>query len=280
MTRGSGKLGAGSAIVMGCVFVGSVLAGCGGGSSAPSGAPTSPSTASTAIRSTTTSAPSADDTLSAYFAAAAGVDRRLRAAAAAANGDIGVSRITVSQQTLDAIAAADPSAAADAIPAGLPPSVLLPVLTVQSDLESRYESFRGFTAGTATAGQPGVIAVSDEHGHYLLTCLGNGSRAAASFADDVASARAAASRTPPVAPVDPSGRAAAELAVRLQDISGQNSGCMSCGGYRVTALAPITWHAVAPLTPGGNPWDGDIGGGLFAAHYTAGQGWTVQINAC
>jgi hypothetical protein len=55
---------------------------------------------------------------------------------------------------------------------------------------------------------------------------------------------------------------------------------MECGGSRFTALLPITWHPVAPLTPGGNGWDGDIAGGLFTAHYTPGQGWTVQFNAC
>jgi thioredoxin 2 len=47
-----------------------------------------------------------------------------------------------------------------------------------------------------------------------------------------------------------------------------------CGPCRM--VAPV----VAPLTPGGAPWDGDIGGLLFVAHYTAGQGWTVQLNAC
>ena len=97
---------------------------------------------------------------------------------------------------------------------------------------------------------------------------------------DLDAARTAASRAAPLVPVDPSSRTAADLAIWLQDIAGQNSGCMNCGGYRVTALAPITWHQVAPLTPGGNSWDGDIGGGLFTAHYTAGQGWTVQTNAC
>jgi hypothetical protein len=159
--------------------------------------------------------------------------------------------------------------------------VLLPVLTVQSDLTSRFYAFRGFVNA-----DPGVIPrVNPTPGSlsaaaYLLTCLGNGSQSASSFPADMAAARTAASKAPPFVPIDPSSQAAADLAIWLHDISGENSGCMSCGGYRVTALAPITWHQVAPLTPGGNPWDGDIGGGLFTAHYTVGQGWTVQTNAC
>jgi len=237
--------------------------------------------------STSTSAPStarppsALDDLTAFFSTAADINQALKAAAVDANGAIGTTQITISQSTLDAIAAADPTPVAQDIPAGLAPDVLLPVLTVQSDLESRYYAFRGFIQA-----QPGIIPRTNpvsgslSAADYLLTCLGSGSTAASSFSADVAAARTAASHTPPVTPVDPSSQAAADLAIWLRQILGANSGCDSCGGTRATSLEPITWHHVAPLTPGGNAWDGDVGGLLFTAHYTPGQGWTVQLNAC
>lgn len=237
----------------------------------------------TTISSTTTTSPSAANDLTAYFADAANVDQRLRVAAVDVNGSIGTSKITITQPTLDAIAAADPTPAAHEISAGLTPDVLLPVLRVQGDLVSRFYAFRGFsitqTPGSIPRSEP-LSGGSMPDAHYLLSCLGNGSEAAASFPAHLAAARAAAVAAPPVAPVDPSSHTAAELAVRLQQIIGTNSGCMSCGGARVTTLAPITWHHVAPLTSGGNAWDGDMGGVLFTAQYTAGQGWTVQFNAC
>jgi len=229
----------------------------------------------------TTRPPSALDNLTGFFTAATDIDQKLKAAAVDANGAIGMTQITISQSTLDAIAAADPTPAAQDIPAGLPPDVLLPVLTVQSDLVSRYWAFRGFIEaqpGTIPRANPmpGTLSAAD----YLLLCLGSGSKAASSFLADMAAARRAASQTPRVIPVDPRSQAAADLAIWLQYIIGSNSGCMECGGSRLTALLPITWHAVAPLTPGGNGWDGDMAGGLFTAHYTSGQGWTVQFNAC
>jgi hypothetical protein len=115
---------------------------------------------------------------------------------------------------------------------------------------------------------------------YLLICLGSGSKAASSFSADVAAARTAGSKAPPVVPVDPSSQRAGDLAIWLHHILEANSGCDECGGSRLTDLPLITWHHVAPLTVGGNAWDGDIAGLLFAAQYTAGQGWTIQFNAC
>jgi hypothetical protein len=268
------------------LFVGCMAGGCGSsGSSGPSTSaasrpsPTAPPP--TSEPPTTSTTPSAADDLLGYFAAAEESDRRLKAAAVAANGSIGAREITITQSTIDTIKAADPSQAADKIPAGLPPEVLLPVLTVQSDLVSRYYAFRGFLAADVgsiprVVSTPGSMTPSD----YLLTCLGNGGPAAYSFAADMTAARAAASRAPPVSPVDPSSQTAADLAIQLHVIDEQNSGCMSCGGFRITELPPITWHQVAALTPGGNPWDGDIGGLLFTAHFTSGEGWAIQTNAC
>jgi hypothetical protein len=285
MRRKLGVLGGTAFMLSAALLTGAVLSGCASKSSSSSttAVPRSSSstTHTTTESSTTSTIPSTANDLAAYFTAATELDQRLKAAAASANGAIKTNEITISQSTIDTINAADPSLAAREIPAGLPPGVLLPVLTVQSDLTSRFYAFRGFV--NADPGviprvnpTPGSLSAAD----YLLICLGNGSQAASSFPTDMAAARTAASKAPPLVPIDPSSQAAADLAIWLHDISGENSGCMSCGGYRVTALAPITWHQVAPLTPGGNPWDGDIGGGLFTAHYTVGQGWTVQTNAC
>jgi hypothetical protein len=285
MRRNLRVLGGTVFMLSAALLTGAVMSGCGSKSSSSSttvvSRPSSSTTQTTTESSTTAAIPSAANDLAAYFASVSDLDQRLKAAAAAANGAIGAKQITISQATIDTINAADPSVAAREIPAGLPPGVLLPVLTVQSDLTSRFYAFRGFV--NADPGviprvnpTPGSMSAAD----YLLTCLGNGSQAAGSFSADMTAARTAASKAAPLVPIDPSSQAAADLAIWLHDISGENSGCMNCGGYRVTALAPITWHQVAPLTPGGNPWDGDIGGGLFTAHYTVGQGWTVQTNAC
>jgi len=236
---------------------------------------------STGISATSVNPSSALDDLTVYFTAAAGIDQNLKAAAAVANGAIGTTQITMTQQTLDTIAAADPTPVAGDIPPALPSEVLLPVLTVQSDLVSRYYASRGFVEnqpGTIprTNPTPGSMSAAD----YLMTCLGNGSKAASSYAADVAAARKAASNAPPVTPVSPSSQAAADLAIWLHDIVEANSGCESCGGSRLTFLPQITGHHVAPITPGGNGWDGEIAGLLFTAGYTPDQGWTVQFNAC
>jgi hypothetical protein len=261
------------------VFVGASCA------STPTTSPKGSGSTSTSVLSTsvssTTRPPSALDDLMAFFTTAADIDHKLKAAAVDANGAIGMTQITISQQTLDAIAAADPTPAAQDIPAGLPPDVMLPVLTVQSDLVSRFYAFRGFVQaqpGTIprTNPTPGSMSAAD----YLLICLGSGSKAASSFSADVAAARTAGSKAPPVVPVDPSSQRAGDLAIWLHHILEANSGCDECGGSRLTDLPLITWHHVAPLTVGGNAWDGDIAGLLFAAQYTAGQGWTIQFNAC
>ncbi len=231
--------------------------------------------------SSTTRPPSALDDLTGFFTAAAGIDQNLKAAAVVANGAIGTTQITITQQTLDTIATADPARAADDIPAELPTEVLLPVLTVQSDLVSRYYAFRGFVEAQPgsiprTNPTPGSMSAAD----YLLTCLGSGSKAASTYPSDVAAAQKVASKAPPVTPVGPSSQAAADLAIWVNDIVEANAGCGSCGGFRLTSLPKITWHHVAPLTPGGNAWDGDMAGLLFTAQYTPDQGWTVQFNAC
>jgi len=248
--------------------------------SAPTTSPRSTGSTPTSATSSTTRPPSALDNLTAFFTAVANIDQRLKAAAAAANGNIGATKITVSKATLDTIAAADPAPAAHDIPAGLAPDVMQPVLRVQRDLLSRFYAFRGFTVLRTEQGEPETILRSDERAAYLMSCLQNGSQPAASFPDDLEAAQTAASHVPPVVAVEPSSRAAADLALWLHYLVLANSGCMMCGDFRVTAVPTINWHHVAPLSSGGNSWDGDMAGILFTAQYTAGQGWAVQINAC
>ena len=239
----------------------------------------STTTISTPSSVTATTGPSAATDLASYFAAAGDVDGRLRSAAVAVNGAIGTTQVTVDQSTLDAIAASDPSRAALGIPAGLTPLVLLPVLTVQSDLVSRYSSLRGFRLNLANPGQPHTFPISDANVHAVLACLRVGGPAAAAYSKDLAAARSAAVNAPPVVSAEPASRAAADLAIRLEDIKLLNQGGAGCGGSRVTRLAPITWHHVGPAQGDGRSWDGDIAGVLFAATYQAGHGWSVVLHA-
>lgn len=81
----------------------------------------------------------------------------------------------------------------------------------------------------------------------------------------------------------PDSRAAADLAILLQNLDGRNSGCMSCGGERETSLPRITWYAIR--MPAGfhghpTPVDGNINGIDFLANYTPGTGWDIQAYAC
>jgi len=245
---------------------------------------TGSSSTTTTISSTTTSSrpPSALDNLTTYFAAAEGVDRRLKAAAIVVNGDIGATQLTVDQSTTDAISTADPTAAGHAIPAGITPDLLLPVMRVQSDLMSRFYALRGFErANLGTGGT--VVPLSDQSAQEAMSCLGNGTQAAASFSADLAAARAVAAKAPPVTVAAPDSRAAADLAVLLRNLVGRNSGCMSCGGERETSLPTITWYATRmPAGFHGHPApvDGNINGIDFLANYTLGTGWDIQAYAC
>ncbi len=272
-----------SVLLSSCLMTGMLLVACGNQSQSPSASTpsTSPSTSSTTTVTTTRLPPSAASDLATYFSMAAELDRRLKAAAVSANSGIGTAQISISQSTLAAIAAADSSQAAGLIPAGLTSEVLLRVLTVQSDLESRYFAFRGFIFAQGQPGFPGAIPISGDTGHYLMECLGNGAQSAASFPADLAAARSAATHAPPASKVAPSSRHAADLAIWLQLTLGPNSGCMECGGYRFTSLPPITWTYVGPSQPGSPYWDGHVANGpLFRAKYSAAKGWTIEVNAC
>jgi len=155
-------------------------------------------------------------------------------------------------------------------------------MRVQSDLMSRFYALRGFErANLGTGGT--VVPLSDQSAQEAMSCLGNGTQAAASFSADLAAARAVAAKAPPVTVAAPDSRAAADLAVLLRNLVGRNSGCMSCGGERETSLPTITWYATRmPAGFHGHPApvDGNINGIDFLANYTLGTGWDIQAYAC
>ncbi|HEY5186244.1 MAG TPA: hypothetical protein VIM19_15390 [Actinomycetes bacterium] len=227
-------------------------------------------------------APSALDDLAPFFAAAQAVDQRLSAAAAVVDRHIGTTMLTVDPSVRDAAAAADPGVAARAVPAGLPPDLLQPVLLVYSDLFSRYSALDGFVNTLADTGPRVDVPVTDPAAAEALDCLHHGAPAAAQFAADMAAARAEAAQSPPVVPAAKGSRAAADLAILLRYVQGWNTCCGGCGGWRLTSLPAITWYPSRAPVGGsyGDLADGIIGDGPeFLATYTSGTGWTVVLYA-
>jgi hypothetical protein len=256
------------------VIVATAAAGCGqaaktGGGSTPAGS--TGTTAPTTIAPPTTQArKTAADGLAGYFAAARLADARIHHAAALINAEIGAAGAPgFSQATKDAVAAADPLAAAAAIPAGLRPDLMWAVLRVQNDLESRWYAFR--------PGTDGVLSPPGDERSDLMRCLGLGAPAAARFPADLRAARRLAATLPPVRHVPARSRAAANLAVRLRLIVLANSGCENCGGYLYARLPRVVWR---PSTAGDTTFDGTADGILFQARYHPGSGWDVLLNAC
>ncbi len=115
-------------------------------------------------------------------------------------------------------------------------------------------------------------------GTNVLSCLRNGSEAAARYPADLAALRSLAQSTSPVMAVAPDSRAAQDLAVRVESIANGNACCEGCGGFVVTELARITYvdnPQVDPQT--GARIDGHISGAPFQTDYDAGVGWTVLV---
>jgi len=247
-----------------------------GCTSTPASGPQSPGSTSTMtpISSTsTTQRPSALDDLAPFFATAAHVDANLKAAARAVNGGIGSDRIVFDQATVGAVEAADPAAAAKAIPAAMTPALLQSVLVVYNDLVSRRAAFNGVKVGIFT---PAAFDYA-----YNLRCLRNGAAAAAQYAKDVASARSLAATLPHFTVALADSRAAEELAVRIVWIGGGNNGCANCGGYVIKDLVPITWYPTTVTPPGSpTPADGTIDTIPFSGTYVPGKGWDIVLQAC
>jgi hypothetical protein len=240
-------------------------------SSSSSSAPptvTSPSTASpSGTPSPTQARPSAADQLTGFFSAAQALDSQLRHASALVNEGIGPASMTFPPATMAAVGALSTKEAARTIPAGLPAELLRQTLLVYSNLESRTTSLRAVPMFSGEY----PLKLTSQDGEYVYSCLGNGGPAATRFSADLAALRAAALAAPPVTLAAQDSRAAAELALRIQDINLRNSGCMSCGGFVATTLGPVVWTSQS---------GGTINGIRFEVIYHAGTGWEARIWAC
>ena len=269
---------------------GAALAGCsraGMPPRGPSATPSQPVAASTAPASTApastgpastgpaSTAPSAAGQLAAFFTAAARADTQIRSAAGLVNGDISSTSIRFSKATIAAIEAIDLTPVAAAIPPGMPAVLMRPVLLSYSDLESRTAALAG---ALRYAQDEGVLPVGGPQARQVLRCLGNGSQAASQFAADLATARVQAGRTPPLLPVAPDSRPAAELALRLASMNLINSCSDECGGHVFQQLESIVWQPAN--VQHSDHYAGTISGIRFGLTYRPGHGWAVFINAC
>ena len=221
----------------------------------------------------TTPAPadsSTGDALAPFFAAADTADAAVAAAAAAVNESYAGDTVTFTRATADLVDQARPSAVAAAIPAGLDPDVERAVLLVYSDLESRFAALHGDSCvqvGTFTR------AELDPH------CFAEGHAAAVAMPADVATARAAASSASAFIDADAHSRQAAEVALRVGYIDGNNEGCGSHGGFRATDPIDIVWNGDPSAVNGAAAGDGVTNGVRFTASWT-GEAWSVQYLAC
>lgn len=215
-------------------------------------------------------APTAAADLAMFFAAADAADARIRAAAAAINRDIGPTTAHVRRSTRNLILASSPRPAAQAIPAGMTPDLQRAVLLIHSELVARAAAFNGVdTTQTLPLTDPDTVR--------MLGAFRAGSVIAHHYPADLATARALAQASPPIGTVSPNSRQAAELALQIAVINGENNGCANAGGYVYTAPRPVRWKTT--VTDYGR-FDGTIGGIMFAAAYTAANGWNVELNAC
>jgi hypothetical protein len=215
-------------------------------------------------------APTAAGDLAAYFAAAEVADARIRAAAVAVNRGIGPTTVHITRSTRNLILASSPRQAGKAIPAVMQPDLQRAVLLVHSELVARSAAFNGVrTANT--------LPLTDPESVRMLGALRSGSVIAHRYPHDLAAARALAKASPPLRTVRADSRQAAELAMQIAIINGENNGCGSAGGYLYTTPWPIRWKTV--VTDYGR-FDGTIGGITFAATHSPASGWNVELNAC
>jgi hypothetical protein len=218
-------------------------------------------------------APTAADSLAAFFAAARADDARIRAAARAVSRGIGPTSVSFSRATLDTVTASAPDRTARAIPPGTDPDLLRATLIVYADLATRSSALNPQldfidTSRSRPRTDPDVAR--------FLDGLRHGSLVARAYPADLAAARALAATKPAIAPTRPDSRAAAELAIRIAVIKLGNA-CNGGNPPVLRQLAPIAWKTT---TPDGRRHDGSIGGVAFHAAYTADSGWNAEIDAC
>jgi hypothetical protein len=218
-------------------------------------------------------APTAADSLAAFFAAARADDARIRAAARAVNREIGPTSVQFSRATLKTVMASVPDRTARAIPAGMDADLLRATMIVYADLATRSSALN---PGLDFIGIDQSTPRTDRDVVVFLDGLRRGSLIARAYPTDVAAARALAATRPPLVPARLDSSAAAELAIRIAHIKGANS-CDSGNPPVLRYLVPVVWKTT--VTPHGRH-DGSFGGIVFHVTYAAGSGWTVGFDAC
>lgn len=213
---------------------------------------------------------SAAQALVPFFAAVAGIDSALQAAAAAVNAGIGEQTVTVDRATIDLVDAAAPWPAAAAVPAGLDQATEQAVLLVYSDLVSRYGALRG-----GDCLQLGTVP----RDALNADCFVRGHDAKVRLPGDVEAAQAAAAASTLTTP-DPGARAAAEVRLRLASIEKANLGCGTMGGLIATDPLPVVWASEPAGDPAMPPTEGTVNGIRFRATYDDSAGWSVELLAC
>jgi hypothetical protein len=152
------------------------------------------------------------------------------------------------------------------------PRLLRAVLLVHSELVARSAAFNRVYEFTH---EP--VPVTDLRSVELLGAFASGSAIAKRYPGDLAALRALAKASPPIRAARPDSRQAAELALQIAWINGQNNGCASNGGYVSAAPQPIIWKTI--VTDYGR-FDGTIAWIRFAVTYSPSSGWKAELNAC
>jgi hypothetical protein len=211
--------------------------------------------------------------LATFIIAAQRADGALRASAAAINTNLKGSPAKVTPATSQAFRTAEGAAltAEQAMPIGLDDQLMLPLLTVESDLTARLEALRAYPHAF---GLPAGATAADRT--FALRCVGNGDSAARRFAADLARLKARAAAHDPVRIQEWNSRAGLVLAVQLEHVRMLNQCDNRCGGVVVTELQPVRVTSFPDRPTDAKGFFGDT---AFTAHTFEGT-WFVEIAVC
>ena len=206
-------------------------------------------------------APSAAEDMAPFFAAAVRLDQQLQTAAAAINAT-GPPWEQITADAARKVQAADLGPVSRVIPAGLPHDLQQSVILVLSDLISRRMAMESFRFAQPVLPDD---SSSDVTNAKLRADLHNGHAAAVRFDGDLATARALAAETPPIASLPNRSRLTAEVLIVVEYVRVANAGCNARGGGVFTELPEVTWRSVPELPdaegtvePGGTQFNADL----------------------